>query len=274
MDHAMAYDSLRKRVLLFGGWYMSGETASFMAWDGTQWSDLPTGPEPRLRAVMTYDSARDRVVVFGGQDYPTIYTDTWEFDGATWTRRATTGPVSNTYNEMVYDRSRGKTVLFDGINVRTWEWDGSQWVQVASTGPTPRTGFALAYDAARHRTVLFGGLTNNSPLTLSAETWEWDGIAWQLRSPASTPGPREEHVMAFDEHRGRTLLFGGYGGGSNYFRDTWEWDGVAWVQVSPLGPPYRTSTAAAFDAERQRLVLHGGQTNTYLGDTWEYREAP
>jgi hypothetical protein len=35
---------------------------------------------------MAYDPARSRIVVFGGYDGRNNLNDTWEFDGASWSR--------------------------------------------------------------------------------------------------------------------------------------------------------------------------------------------
>src|SRR5262245_42100213 len=70
---------------------------------------------------------------------------------------------------------------------------------------------AIAYDVARGRCVVFGGGT--------AETWEWDGSAWSLRSPPQSPTSRHSHAMCYDSSRGRVVLFGGYD--SAECADTW-----------------------------------------------------
>jgi hypothetical protein len=54
--------------------------------------------------------------------------------------------------------------------------------------------------------------------------------------------------------------------------DTWEWDGADWTQVADTGPDARSGHALAFDAERQRAVLFGGEAtgSALRGDTWEW----
>ena len=53
--------------------------------------------------------------------------------------------------------------------------------------------------------------------------------------------------------------------------DTWEWDGGYWTQMQDVGPSPRSLTALAFDSERGRTVLFGGQGAAgVLGDTWEW----
>lgn len=85
---ALAYDSERQLVLLFGGTDPSG-TSSFddlWEWDGSNWSmsrlAMFSGPSPRTTATMTHDPVRRRVFLFGGIEHTTgggrTRKDVWE----------------------------------------------------------------------------------------------------------------------------------------------------------------------------------------------------
>lgn len=64
----MAYDSLRGRVVLFGGAITNGALGDTWEWDGTDWTQMATsGPSRRYGHALAYDSRRQRVVLFGGQ---------------------------------------------------------------------------------------------------------------------------------------------------------------------------------------------------------------
>jgi hypothetical protein len=107
------------------------------------------------------------------------------------------------------------------------------------------------------------------------DTWEWDGANWTQMQDVG-PQPRSQLALAFDNTRGRTVLFGGTGateriGDTETFGDTWEWDGSDWTQVQDVGPPARSRHAMAFDSDRQRTVLFGGSgVGALTGDTWEW----
>src|SRR5688572_7152112 len=59
---------------------------------------------PRFDHVMAYDSARGTTVMFGGKDGSfNSNSDTWEWDGANWTLRATVGPSNQPSPAMTYD---------------------------------------------------------------------------------------------------------------------------------------------------------------------------
>ncbi|MCG3125369.1 MAG: hypothetical protein CHACPFDD_00187 [Phycisphaerae bacterium] len=135
--HALAYDSRRSRVVLFGGLRISGSTTTYYAdtweWNGASWTDVtpPTSPDPRGYHALAYDAYRGRVVLFGG----------FSFD-------------HGSFND-------------------TWEWDGAAWTQqFPAAAPSLRQNHAIAYDAARRRSVLFGGQLNN---TTYNDTWTLGG---------------------------------------------------------------------------------------------------
>ena len=88
---AMAADSQRSRVLLYGG-YPGGLNAppSNETWEfqnGTWTRLLPAAsPPPSLQGLMAFDSRRDVLVLQGRTATPTSHNETWEFDGTTWSQ--------------------------------------------------------------------------------------------------------------------------------------------------------------------------------------------
>jgi hypothetical protein len=201
-------------------------------------------------------------------------SDTWEWDGTTWTLRSMTGPAARFGHAMVYDSLRGQVVLFGGFDMMslgdTWEWNGIAWTFRSTTGPPPRFQHALAFDSSRGRTVLFGGRA--SIPSYLGDTWEWNGATWaQSNIGKPSPSARGTHALAYNPTYGRVVLFGGYGGSFPYFGDTWEWDGMSWTRRSTSGAGVRAVHAMAYDSARDRVMLFGGFNGSqYLGDTWEY----
>lgn len=276
----MAYDTVRQRVVLFGG---SGGNplGDTWEWDGTNWFAIlsTNSPPPRMDGAMIYDAARQRVVLFGGRGTaPQALGDTWEWDGTNWVQRTpATSPPPRQDHGMAYDDARQKVVLFGGNNGSllsdTWEWDGTNWVQITPpASPSPRQSPGMAYDIQRGRTVLFGGAGSG----YLGDTWEWDGISWLQMTPSSHPSSRSDHAMVYDGARQKVVLFGGIGGGN--LGDTWEWDGVTWVQRIPAtSPSARQNHEMAYDAARQSVVLFGGYAyppGLNLGDTWTTFASP
>ncbi len=82
-DTNMAYDPLRRRVVLFGG--RSGNTNVGDTWeyDGRAWTKLNVaGPSPRNGHALVYDPDAKAILLFGGRNEPTYFNDFWAFDGA------------------------------------------------------------------------------------------------------------------------------------------------------------------------------------------------
>jgi len=233
---AMAYDSARGVSVLFGGSGPGGLSFSTWEWDGTNWTQRNPAAEPpaRVWAGMTYDSVRGRMVLFGGNAANgTLLGDTWEYDGSTWTQlHPTATPTARLGPAMAYDPVLGRTVLFGGKDstarlADTWEWDGANWNHIQTTSaPSPRFWASLAFDAQRGRTVLFGG-DHFQPYDLgeSNDTWQWDGAHWIEDWPAAAPAIRSGQAIAYDQARGRLVVFGGWNAAASpvaIYGDTWE----------------------------------------------------
>jgi hypothetical protein len=139
--------------------------------------------------------------------------------------------------------------------------------------PVSLLGASLAYDRTRKEVVLFGG---TDPLTHeeSNETWTWDGEAWTLQRPSTSPPKRQGGSLAYDPTSGNMLLFGGFSfQKSDAFADTWIWDGQDWTELHPtVSPPPRINPGMAADLKRKEIVLFGGipfgRAATAQNDTW------
>ncbi len=287
INYALVYDSTRARTLLFGGFTPSVHFADLWAYNGTSWQDITpaTTPTARDTAAMAYDPVRDVVVLFGGFNIngDVYYSDTWEFDGTTWTQRSpATSPPARRNHAMVYDPVRGAVVLFGGeigtfpLDLGdTWEWNGTTWTEVTPSAATARHSHGMVWDAVRSRIVMHGGIDldpGGSPSYRELnDTWENDGTGWQLVSIANPPDIRPGVAMAYDTNRALTVVFSGNTG----LADTWEYDGVDWLEVVPTAAPLaRQFHRMVFDGLRRRAVIFGGLPQNvsmgHLRDTWEY----
>jgi hypothetical protein len=270
---AMAFDSGRGVIVLFGNIGGSGGTGKFWEWDGAAWIQrVFTGAIGGFQDVgMAYDVVRGVCCVFGAPYTNTYNAQMLLWNGTAYSLPAPAVPTARPYAASAFDSARGQTVLFGGENGSvgygdTWEFDGTTWSQRVVTGPTPRLQHAMAYDSARHVTVLFGGTTGSS---VSNQTWEWNGLAWSLRAAAG-PSARGAQSMAYDAGRAVTVLFGG-SDGAGALGDTWEWDGTVWTQRASTGPSPRASAGMAYDSARGVTVLFGGLSGGQPnGETWEW----
>jgi len=282
---AMAYDSNRGRIVLFGGvggtppYSSSDALDDTWEFDGVSWRrvDMENTPPGRWAHTMVYDTVRHRIVLFGGYNVDQQFGDTWEYDGETWVRITTDhlpGPVSG--HGMSFDTNRGRTVVFSGILypdpsdprsgfilAEHWEYDGNDWEkQPWKSGWPARTGAQMVYDTRRGVTVLYGGQTSDTT------TWEYNGTDWRQRTTVNSPGRRNRHAIAFDSLRRRSVLFGGFGANDR----TWEYDGTDWVLIDTASAPSpRHGHAMAYHAGRAKVILFGGSDGSnLLNDTWEY----
>jgi hypothetical protein len=234
-EAALAYDSVRKVTVLFGGYdFVLGDVVN-VTWefDGTEWECMtpPNSPIARKNHAMAFDAEHGLMIMFGG-DVEDYYT--WAYDGGDWRVIAdeNNSPGLRGAHGMVYDSDRKKIVLFGGSYGSTyfndtWEWDGSIWRDVTpeseEDSPPPMRAFAMVYDSLRKKTVLFGG-RDDSGLDGFDRTWEWDGSVWREVDALSQPSMRHECAAAYDSSRNRTVLFGGSSGETlenRYKDDTW-----------------------------------------------------
>jgi len=284
--HAMVFDDKRDVTLLFGGYAGTGmETrGDTWLWNGTSWTQRVFGtgsaPTARYGHAMAFNDDTDIAWLYGGEDGVGVLSDTWQWDGASWSKVAVPGPTARARSAMVYDDLRNRLVVFGGkgsgssVWYSTWEFNSSTltWANIGpSTHPSARWGHAMAYDAYRRRSVLFGGVDGSYDSL--GDTWEWDGTTWEQKTPGTSPGARVGHAMAYDSTRRRVVLFGGAPDlGTDPRRDLWEWDGTDWVEKSlpEPRPAARAYTATTYDTARKRLVLFAGDgITTNWGDTWE-----
>jgi len=143
---AMAYDSRRQQVVLFGG------------------VSAPSG----------------------ASQSQTFFDDTWIWDGLRWRKAAQGGPRGRYAHGLVFDERAGVVLLYGGAAAHRdaplsdmWRWDGERWTEIPLTGLTPGHRYqpVMVHDRARSRTLLYGGIG------AGGDTWEWDGVAWRRMLP-------------------------------------------------------------------------------------------
>jgi cysteine-rich repeat protein len=283
-----AYDELAHHVVLFGGRQASQALDDTWALDGAGWSTLfAGGPIARESPAMAYDPVRHRVVLFGGlagSGQGALRNDTWEWTGATWTRRTpATVPPARVRSAMVWDGSRA--LLFGGSQLATmlddtWTWDGASWTRLAPAhAPSPREGAAMTYDAKHGRVVLFGG---RAPIA-TTDTWAFDGTDWRELATIGAPPPLAWGALAYDRARGIVVLSGVEAATGNNV--VWELDGAQWTDKTPdVRPAIAGGAVLVYDPQRGRVVQIGGRrlvndapTNgvwEWDGSVWAQRPRP
>lgn len=177
--HALAYDSVRDRTVLFGGSGGSLSLGDTWEWDGVNWflrsASGPIGVQ--ANHSMAYDTERE--VVLLGDGIHMASRGTWEWDGTSWTAR---GPCPGGLGaRIVYDEARARVVWYGGANangvalpVGVWDWDGLAWTQRSTAvSPPDRFWHMLAYDPDAEETIAFGGRDDSQPSLVQRKNDTW-----------------------------------------------------------------------------------------------------
>jgi hypothetical protein len=191
--YAMAYDSARGVVVLFGGADGTNCLNDTWEWDGTDWTLRTPSDRPGTRYYhnMVYDDCRHVTVLFGGFDGGDFYQDTWEYDGTNWIRRNPLHePPARSNHGMAFYGAHCRTVVVGGVAGGssqllgdTWEWDGDDWLAVPGLAPSPRAALGLAYNAQRRAVMMFGGQVG--PTEFDSATF---GYGWPCRGDMNCDG--------------------------------------------------------------------------------------
>ncbi len=221
-DAAMAYDTARSRVILYGGrcgeyvfddmWEWNGATSTW-ARTCTACTSGTQKPLPVYGHTMVYDQARSCTVLYGGTGtdingnpvyYPSTAGDTWLYNTTANTCGAAT-PAN----------------VWTKFTPADPDADGN---------PSARRGAGMAYDVHLNRSVLFGGEASDGVTKLN-DTWVWylsGTMTWkQALGTFSALTPRTGSMLIYDGAAGRTdmLLLTGVGSSSpDPLGDYWKWD--------------------------------------------------
>ena len=295
--HAMAYDPVRGRAVLFGGMCGVSNCGDTWEWlsDGRRWVPIePLDPEhdgdpsPRSSAAMYYDPTLGGVVLLGGNDWDNLCSGS------------------------------------GGLCDDSWLWTGSSWRRIGGsplpngTSPSiPRIGLAVTYHPAEQTVVLFGGRSTpaaagvcrdgvasilshsgTSHICQPAQLRRWNEVAavWDDMTSSDglgdgDPRGRSGAILRYDAAREVLLLYGGsaYNAGENlpcgdglvsnsnhtcFLHDTWEWHhgtgewrakATDWDTAAGAHPPFG-GAAATFDHNLNAVILFGGTDTGFTGD--------
>ncbi len=127
----MAYDTVSKKVVMFGGYNGYSYLNGTWLFDGVNWTKVktPVAHPRRANAQMAYDIVTKRVVLFGGYDGSKYLADMWTWDGATssWTQATPAHSLTAVTGPMVFAVPNGRMADFGQIRRQSlsrnmWEW--------------------------------------------------------------------------------------------------------------------------------------------------------
>ena len=176
-DHAMGYDGIRNKLVVYGGRGGSGvfgDTWIFDLNNGT-WRQISVSTSPPARFSMVYGLSNDMFYIASGQIGSTLFNDIWRFDlsSLTWTELtpsgvgpeklygATGGFFSNSSNEFFFTHGFSFTTRY--ANTFIYDITKNSWNEIMPdrnayhfNHPSPRcihSGTMIASD--RH--LIYGG---------------------------------------------------------------------------------------------------------------------
>jgi cysteine-rich repeat protein len=126
--HAMAYDPVRREIVMFGGdaldpmWLFDTRTS--------KWRRGPAGgPQPRDDSALAWNNARRTVILFGGAvAFGSPLADTWEWDGTQWSPLDVAQAPSGRAGHTMVSSTHGVVVVGGANEIDAWElrWESTQ----------------------------------------------------------------------------------------------------------------------------------------------------
>jgi hypothetical protein len=267
-DTAMAYDPVRKSLILFGGVGnpplpyadANGYLRDTWEWQSStrKWGQLfpASGPDAVSMHGMVTDSGRAKVLLYGGQN--------------------------NSLNSLP-----GSPTSPIAASTLVWEWDGGK---VTWTNHTPvvvsnaqyycQTPPLLSFDDSRQKMFLFTSSVSDDEMSSGSSFSEWDPVTagWTYQDPGDLLNFSSSYgggsFVAYDSLRRRQVLTAWTSDAVNL--EVYELDprGPTWYLRTPsTGPSSRSGSTIAFDSGRGVMVLFGGapDQSSSSSETWEYK---
>jgi len=268
-DHVAAYDPVRDRMIVYGGFTVAGpDLDSNELWglrlgDAVSWEWLgysKVAPLPRSGATAVYDPAAHRMVMFGGEYGGHDMRDTWSLalDTGAWSQDFSgTLPPSGYLASGAFDSKRKRLLVIPSSGGMMYQLDlvTNVWSMVDTTAAFPGPG-PMTHDAPRNRLIL-----------RNRGTWELSlsgKLTWRPLVTAGTPPPDDDGNLFYDAQRDRLLQVCNNG-------TVWALSlnrKPTWTSIAK--PPLPTGglrARIAHDTGRDRLIFFGSNTGN---DAWAF----
>lgn len=248
--HALAWDPVGGRLLLFGGQYglitftHLDDLHVFSPGSGTWTAIAKNGswPAPRKDTALIWVPHLGKHLLFGGSK-----------------------------GSAAADRLSDLWLLSLAGNSATW-------TQLTAIGTAPaQSGGCVVYDPTGHRLIVFGGETQDGVNTTATYQYLLDSNTWQLDLVAGStiPATGSFTQCAWNPVLGRVMLYGGQGSSGAPVAGAYLYDPTArtWsaLAVPPLASPgARADGGAVYSPALGGLFWFGGRTGTisYTNDSW------
>jgi hypothetical protein len=297
-SYAVAFDTPRDRVLLFGGLGIDHQRlADLWEWRSrdARWSRITSdgpSPPPSEGGALIEDLAHRRMLLLTGWQGPGLPVELWQLSlvgPPTWSRIPLTGPGPDFAESAVLDAVRGRIVVegatFDsdlGFHRGIWRLgleDAWHWTTMPVVGATGWSG-GMTLDRARDRVLLFGGFIGDNGTSLEGFPLASDSVQLQrLSGPNHGLDDRPDLIsniggIVVDPVRDRLVAFGGEGEtlaydriGSDLATEIPLTGAPLWTELDPVegGPPPTRYAPIVYDPVRDAIVVFGAGESGDLG---------
>lgn len=277
-EYAMAYDTLNKKIIAFGG--RTGFRSDFQNVDETwtfdysvpSWTKLePSNAPPwRTNHTMTYDPKRHKTLLFGGNDFNQVFNDLWEFDYRQneWTNLSPSNPPeARQMHGMTYVPEQDVLVLFGGRRLDggaafndLWMYDYAlnEWKELnPSNSPPNQDHVNLAYHTSENLLILYTGAEENR----TPRTWAYNFESNNWRDLRTINIPEGDHTSLVYDEIGENLILFGSKPSSRSMR-TWKFDYSenSWQDITPWLMPgeYIEHDAMVYLSNYDVFIQYGG----------------
>jgi hypothetical protein len=235
----LAWDDANSQIVAFGGSGGAGiAIAETWVWNGATWTLLTpaTSPPKRYSCAMAYSPALGAVVMSGGYDNngATSRTDTWKWDGTTWTQLfPATTPSNLGGGSLCVLGSNLYELDPSGLNF-TWQWDGTDWTALTpALSPSTRDNYYAAPYPNTSQIILWGGRFGGSTVA-DTNVWGFDGTTWSHQTVTGVAPPvGAQGACGLDPASGSKIIIKDGVTSSSFFVQTWQLAGPA----APAGTP-------------------------------------
>ncbi len=180
---------------------------------------------------------------------------------------------------MVFDPLESQVILFGGRaqglfgekyfkDLWVFDSDTQTWKSLkTSNPPAPRSSPGMVYDPVYHQIILIRGLGEDGRI---GDTWVYSisDNQWQEVSPESSPPPRSDTGMVYDELNQIAILFGGYCHEEHrdLCDDTWSYDPNSnkWTgRKLATPPPVMYGHTLVYNPISKHSVFWGGHQTAF-----------
>lgn len=183
------------------------------------WSPVESeAPDGLVGCNSVYDPLQERVFVFGGASTRGFLSSTWSYDprARVFTELSLgVSPSPRRDAMMVYDATRGRTLLFGGQTGRNshandvWGFDGESWQPITVDLAPPARRWGSSGIDALGQWLIFGGTDERESMK---DLWRFDPSTEQFEELSLRDGPmaRAGAAHSFLEDRQALFVFGGF----------------------------------------------------------------